>query len=185
MHWRIEMKRAALIGTVLAMAAISGSCAYVRTTVDFDETVDFEAYDSYTWFNMASSPELGRPSTGANDIVEARIRRSVNREFERRGLSSGTPEEVDLLVTYHLALSQRVVLYSGGWGHPYRGWWGWGSSYGSARAYTEGTLVVDVVDRSSRRLVWRGIAEGAITRPNPSEEHIAKVVSKLMTGFPG
>jgi hypothetical protein len=179
------MKRACLIVLVLATAVLSGSCAYVRTYADFDETVDFGSYGSYSWFNMAASPELGRPSAGANDIVEGRIRRSVNREFDRRGLSAGPPADADLLVTYHLALSRRVVLYSGGWGYPYRGWWGWGSGYGSARAYTEGTLIVDVVDRSSRRLVWRGIAEGAITRPNPSEEHIAKVVSKLMTGFPG
>lgn len=179
------MRQSLQIGVVLVAVVLLGSCTMIRTHVDRDETVDFGAFDDYAWFQRASSPELGRPGGTANDIVERRIRQAVSDELGREGLTATEPEEADLLVTYHVALRQRIVLYSGGWGHPYPGWWGWGHGYASGRSYTEGTLVVDVLERSSRRLVWRGIAEGAFQRPNPTQEHVSMVVSKLMANFPG
>jgi hypothetical protein len=45
-------------------------------------------------------------------------------------------------------------------------------------------VVVDVLDAGRRQLIWRGIAEGALRRPNPTDEDIAKVVNRLMASFP-
>lgn len=105
-------------------------------------------------------------------------------ELALRGLASAKPGKADLLVTYHIALQRNMQVYSGGWGHPYRGCWGWGGSYSSARMVTRGTLIVDVLDGRKRSLVWRGIAEGAFSKPNPSESDVAKVVSRLLVDFP-
>jgi hypothetical protein len=52
------------------------------------------------------------------------------------------------------------------------------------RTSVEGTVVVDVLDGSHRRLVWRGIAEGVFTKPDPSDERVAEVVARLMESFP-
>jgi hypothetical protein len=45
-------------------------------------------------------------------------------------------------------------------------------------------LVVDVSDTTERRLVWRGVSEGCFNGPTPSDEKVAKVVTKLMKRFP-
>jgi len=50
--------------------------------------------------------------------------------------------------------------------------------------YTEGTIVVDVLDTKTRTLVWRGIAENAFRKPNPDDEKVAKIIEKVMTDFP-
>jgi hypothetical protein len=113
----------------------------------------------------------------------------VTAELGLKGLESAKPGEADFLVTYHITLQQSMQIYHSGWGYPYRGYWGWGGGYGgggfsSARMVTRGTLIVDVLDGKKRSLVWRGIAEGAFGKPNPSEADVAKIVSRLLAEFP-
>lgn len=123
-----------------------------------------------------------------NAIVADRIRRSVTGTLADKGLQPEAAGEADLLVTYHIALRQGMRVYNSGWGYPYYGccgWgYGWGGGYSSARMYLEGTLLVDVLDGKQRRLVWRGIADGAFKGPNPSDEQVAKVVARVMRSFP-
>ena len=52
------------------------------------------------------------------------------------------------------------------------------------RHYTEGTIVVDVLDTKTRTLVWRGSAENAFRKPNPDDEKVAKIIGKVMQDFP-
>ena len=51
-------------------------------------------------------------------------------------------------------------------------------------SYPEGTLVIDVIDRRDRQLVWRGVGEGAFSKTNPSDDKVAKRVAKIMSTFP-
>ena len=166
-----------------------GSCSTVSYVTDWDTQHDFSGYTSFAWFELPPHPRGGQPAAPGNQLIANRIRRSVTSELSAKGLSSQPTGEADLLVSYFVVLQPRMVMYHTGWGYPYpyRGWgwgygWGGGASYG--RTYTEGTLVVDVLDASGRALVWRGMAQGAFTRPNPSDEHVAKVVSRLLQGFP-
>ncbi len=92
-------------------------------------------------------------------------------------------------MTYHIAIQQGMQVYHSGWGGPYRGCWGyggygWGGGYSSARVVTRGTLIVDILDGKSRRLVWRGISEGAFKKSNPSDAQVAKIVTRVLTDFP-
>ncbi len=85
---------------------------------------------------------------------------------------------------YHTGWSMPMG-YRGGWGW---GGWGWGGGWSGGRSsmetYTEGTIVVDVLDTKTRTLVWRGIAENAFRKPNPDDEKVAKVIGKVMLNFP-
>ena len=80
-----------------------------------------------------------------------------------------------------------VGFYSvgGPGGYPYRGY-GYPIS-ASASGYAPGTLAIDVTDRRSDELVWRGWAEGALFEPVPPEQladFIDEVVEKIMRNFP-
>ncbi len=51
--------------------------------------------------------------------------------------------------------------------------------------YTEGTLVVDFVDPTTERVLWRGTATGVVHHPqNPDLNKVAKAVDKLMSHYP-
>ncbi len=185
------MKRVPWIGGLGATFLLLSACSSVSYVSDWDTQKDFSGYQTFAWYELAATPDRGAPPAAPNAIVADRIRRSVQGELGGKGLTAEAAAEADLLVTYHIAIRQGMRVYNSGWGHPYRGCWGWGGygygwggGYGSARLVTEGTLIVDVLDGKTRRLVWRGIAEGAFKKPNPSDDQVAKIVTRVLTDFP-
>lgn len=181
-----DLVRLATLGALLLLA---GSCSTVSYVVDQDRDADFSTLRTFAWFELAEPARRPPPPAPANTLVSDRIRRSVTNELTAKGLSPAAVGEADLLVTFHVALRERLAVHHGGWGFPYGGrFWGpgfgWGGGPTTVRSFTEGSVVVDVLDADRRQLVWRGIAEGALRRPNPTDEDIAKVVNRLMASFP-
>lgn len=81
--------------------------------------------------------------------------------------------------------------WAGPWGYActYRIGFGyvWLPLYDSPNRQLEGTLVVDVLDRSNRELLWRGTAEGALIDPrvsDQSQEEIDRIVREVLKRFP-
>lgn len=99
--------------------------------------------------------------------------------------------------------------YYGGWGYPgfYGGWglgfgwggWGWGGfyrpyyyAYGAPFAYAgptyaekehfkEGTLIIDLIDPHTRRIVWRGFGVGEVHKnPQKNVDDLPKVVAGVL-----
>ena len=55
------------------------------------------------------------------------------------------------------------------------------------QSYTEGTLIVDMIDKERNELVWRGEATKAVsetTDQSKVQERIRKVVDKLLEAYP-
>ena len=53
--------------------------------------------------------------------------------------------------------------------------------------YTEGTLVIDLVDAEKKEMVWRGMGTGIVKRyknPEDAQRNIDKIVDRIMQGFP-
>ncbi len=187
-----KMQRHTLIVAVVALSLVVGSCSSTRYFVDSDTRNDFSGYSTYAWFQLASPPDEAKPPTEANTILTRRIRWAIDGALVGKGLKSAEVGDADFLVTYSLVLQSKMVMYSTGWSMPMGGWgwggWGWGAGWSGGRSsmetYTEGTIVVDVLDTKTRTLVWRGIAENAFTKPNPDDEKVAKIIGKVMSGFP-
>ena len=179
------MKKLILITAVGVLAVLLGSCSSVSYVTDWDTHYDFSRAQSFAWYELPERPNRGTPAPAPNAFVAARIRSAVTSELGLKGLKSAEPGETDFLVTYHITLQQHMQVYSSGWGYPYHGGLGWGGGgFSSARMVTRGTLIVDILDSKKRTLVWRGIAEGAFKKPNPSEADVAKIVSRLLAEFP-
>jgi hypothetical protein len=57
----------------------------------------------------------------------------------------------------------------------------------TAREYEVGTLILDVVDRASNQLVWRGAKEGRLQKnqsPEKRTEVIKETVANILSNFP-
>ena len=115
-------------------------------------------------------------------IVDGRIAATMRADLEAKGFDSTSPRNADFLVTFYTAVRRRVVINNAGW----YGWgrWGWRGGTRWVNSYPEGTLVIDIIDRRDRQLVWRGVGESAFTKMNPSDEKVAKKVAKIMASFP-
>ena len=54
--------------------------------------------------------------------------------------------------------------------------------------YTQGTLVIDIVDAKTKTLVWRGSATGTVDgqqrSPEEMQQRVNNVVAQIMANFP-
>ena len=146
--------------------------------------------------NFASYRTFGflDESTGAtpaySSFVAQYLKKAVTREMQARGITKS--ENPDLLVNFNLVskdkvqVSQTPTAYYG-----YRRGYSWGgmgigATTTDVSSYTEGTLNVDVVDKSKMQLVWDATAIGRITDKaleNP-EPAVDRVIAQLFEKFP-
>jgi hypothetical protein len=50
--------------------------------------------------------------------------------------------------------------------------------------YNQGTLLLDMVDPARNVLVWRGVAERAVSNPSRASELAPDIAQKLLADFP-
>ena len=77
---------------------------------------------------------------------------------------------------------RRSFFGYGGYGYPYGGY-GYGS-HGVVTTYTEGTLVIDIIDAGTNELVWRGSAVSPMSDETYDAKDINKAVEKILEEFP-
>jgi hypothetical protein len=71
----------------------------------------------------------------------------------------------------------------GGW--RWRGLGGFGQSTTTVENYKVGTLVVDLYDGSSKKLVWRGSASDTLSdKADKNTKNLDKAVQKMFQHFP-
>lgn len=173
------MRRFVLTSLALVLLIPVLACSSMTVRADHDSQNDFSAYSEFAIFERQGK-ESHRPQM--SPIVDQRIVAKVAAELEAKGFATTSPREADFLVTFYTAVRKRVVINRAGW----YGWgrWGWRGGATWVNSYPEGTLVIDIIDRQNRQLVWRGVGEGAFTSTNPSDEKVAKRVSKILGTFP-
>jgi hypothetical protein len=164
-------------GLLLGLAC--GPMLQVRT--DFDRAADFQRFRTFT---IGEGRQVGKTATGMpNTLVKDRIDSALRSQLGAEGLvPASVAETPDLTVRYIAGARTKQELEGVGWGGPY-----WGSPYYTddvwLREYPEGTLVVDLVDTRTGKLVWRAsiVAEG---EGFAKESFINKAVAKAFEKFP-
>lgn len=165
-----------------------GACASgPRVRVDQDPTADFARYRTFGW----ASP-LGTDRFGYTSLTTERFKAAVEREMTARGyVMAPNP---DLLVNFSGRIQERTRVQTvpsppvGYYGYRFYGAWP-GYGFGSTtyvEQYTEGTVNVDIVDRTRNALVWEGVAVGRVTRQDREDPagSIAEAVAAIFARFP-
>ena len=176
---------------IAAMGLLAG-CAPYTVKYDYDPHASYQAFKTFDWY-AASAKAKGKSDGFENPIMDRRVRRIVERELAAKGFQLQQAGEPDFLLTYYPIYRSRVVqTYTsvGPWGY---GWgmrpWGYGPAIGvqEARAFREGSIVLEVVDNKSNQLVWQAVADGALTDlqdPQDAEEQVTQAVRKMLEKFP-
>ncbi|MCU1280104.1 MAG: putative lipoprotein [bacterium] len=141
-------------------------------------------------FAFMTPPRPDSPSARlAQSPAGQEIRQKITQDLIEKGYQPA-PQGVrpDFLVAFRGTTQQRTEVDDWGYAGPVWGW-GWGTGWGgpdvTVRQYTEGTLIVDFVDPSSRQVLWRGTVTGVVNNPqNPNLNKVAKAVDKLMARYP-
>ncbi len=185
-------KRIALLG----VACLTGSLGAQQVTRDYDRSVDFSGLKKFGWVQRDTLP-LFRPDASEHDPVEdARVNRMildlVKSRLEKKGFIFDE-ESPDFLVGYiavakfSLGSAEFGVQTQGGPEPSYSGYGHWRPFYQTetdANLKRQGTLMVDVVDPETNKLMWRGTARDTIDDRKKAEKKVQKAVNKLLSKFP-
>jgi hypothetical protein len=171
--------------TAIAIMAVSVSaCATMIVSSHVRPDIDFVQYQTFDWGPPDALP-TGDPRFDANPFFNDQMQGAVEKQLAARGIELSSTGLPDLLIHYHASVTQRVdVDYID-------------RQYGYCCAedcgvrvmeYEAGTLVLDVVDSRTNRLVWRGWAQDnfvdAIDNPDRLERMITKAVERMLGRFP-
>lgn len=172
---------------MFATSLVSG-CATVAVSRDYASHVDFAAYRTYAL--RSAQPREGEPRSLIDQRAQAAIDRALTAKGLRRVAESESP---DLLAIVRFDTRERVdvVPYLSAYGTYWNPagsvglGYGWGYGWNAmVDPYTEGTLVLDLVDAKSNNVVWHGRARRAAADPELSAAQVEQMVTKLLEDFP-
>ena len=166
------------VAVVVATAALHAQ----KVTTDFDHAANFSQYHTFSITKLKASDQL----------VEQRLQDALQRDLAAKGLQM-VPQGGDVAVTAvgsRTSQQEYTSFYDGlgGGGFGWRRGWG-GGGFGESTTSVEnipvGTLVVDMYDPTSKRLLWRGTASDTLsTKPDKNTEKLNKAVEKMLKNFP-
>lgn len=165
-----------------SLALATAGCSGISTTSDWDESYDFSALSTYAWTEQGAEG-------GVSEIMLRRMYAAVDDDLSAKGFSKADASTADVLIAYHTGTQdqQQYDTYGYGAGGWWGGYWGGGMTTTTVRTYTEGTLILDFVDRQKNELVWRGSASKTIDEMDSPEQRVRTVqeaVTKLLKDFP-
>jgi hypothetical protein len=168
-----QLKKRYLFSLVATLLATCGAFAQ-KVTVEFDQAADFGRYKTFA----LREGKLNSKSPALNsELVKKRIDADIERYLTARGLTE-VSERPDLNVVYHFGSARKTELEA----YP-AGWRGWGTRVVRV-PYSEGTLVIDLRDPSTRSLVWRAIASEEKSDPVKIEGKLDDMVKKSLEKYP-
>ena len=171
---------------VMLVAAIASSCTpSVKVTADYDRTVNFSAYKTFSMYELKAD--------NVNQLNQDRIEKYIAAELTKRGFIE-SKENPDLLINAVTVMKNRRGISAStsyyGFGGFYRPYGAWGvpvAGYTSVNTYDykDGSLVIDVIDANVKKMVWTGSASAEVyNAPKNPEEAISTTVAKIMSQFP-
>ena len=176
--------RRARYGTVAALLAVALSAAGCGLTIDSYVERGFEPqrYHTFNW-GPPDATSTGDPRLDNNPFFDERVRTQVEKELVSRGFEKTATEPPDVLVHYHANVTQKVDTRDFDTQHDYCD-----GGDCAPYVYDAGTLFIDLVDRRTNRLVWRGWAagsiEGLIDDQGWLEKRIDDTVARILSRLP-
>jgi len=173
----------------VAAIVLAGCASGPDIRADYDKAADFGKYRTYGFVTQA-----GTDSGDFRSLATQMLQNAASREMEARGYTRA--ENPDLVINFKGQLEEKVDIestpapyYGPGWG--YRGWYGapyggYGGSEVTTRRYNVGTLVVDVVDREKRQVVFQGAISDVVTKEMQQnrEASINAAVAHVFSKYP-
>jgi hypothetical protein len=146
-----------------------------KIEIESDAAADFTHYRTFAIRDgrlNSKNPSLN------NELVRKRIEADIIKALQSKGLTLVSEGRTDLNVRYTLGAARQVETEA----YP-AGWRGWGTRIVRV-PFTEGTLVIDLRDPTTRSLVWRAIAREDKSNASQVEGKLDDMVRKSIDKYP-
>ena len=170
---KLQHKILASVGFTLLFAAASFA-QHVKT--DYSRGADFSQYKTYSWEKVQTQDPLW---------VD-RIKEAVNAALTAKGLTPVESGADIAILAMEMTQNHRTLnTYYDGFG----GGWRWGGGLGNATTtvdnYKTGTLVVDMFDAKTKKIIWRGSSSDTLSdKSDKNIKNLDKGVQKMFDHFP-
>lgn len=178
MRTRTTIQSAALFLAVALAACTPALSTGVNTAPDLKSA----AYRTFTW-DLPDQFPTGDPRLDNNPFFMRELQNAVALQLQAAGLreSSGA---ADLTVHFHATVRNRVEVFESdqraGYDQP--------GSHAQIHEYEEGTILVDVAERTSRKMIWRGWMQtdvsGTIADNAELTNRVRRGMTELFKKFP-
>jgi hypothetical protein len=174
--------RALKLVLIVSAAAVAG-CATLTVSSHIERNVNFADYVTYDW-GPADSLPVGDPRLDNNPFFNDYVQGAIEKMLAGKGYEFAVTGEPDLLVHYHANVSQRVEV------RDTDAYYGTVPSEGMSQVidFEQGTLVVDLVDARTNKVIWRGWSQdtmnGVIDNQDRLEKQVEEGVTKMMMLLP-
>ncbi|GGA88729.1 MULTISPECIES: DUF4136 domain-containing protein [Mucilaginibacter] len=203
------MKKTINTGLVLLLVATLSACSSYNYYTAARNKTDLSAYRTFAWLPPATMTNKAG-AVVKKEVADEKVKDAAISALENKGLKfqENNPDLLVSYTTV-TGRGMKTEFYpyyyggypgfglgfgwgwGGGWGYrPFYGYggWGWGYPYGYgyggggyARVpYKEGTLIIDIMDTKSRKLVWRGFGVGELHNPQKTVKELPKVVNGII-----
>ncbi len=183
------------------IAIIFTACSTTSSSIvtDYDRGAQFNQYKTYYWANeFKEGSKSGKKENPLffNSLIQKRLKNAIQQKMSAMGYTVDE-ENPDLLVNATVQIEQdKTTRTTGGYPYAYTPFYpGFGHSFGhyygfygttgtsSSSTHMAGGIIIELIDRSERQLVWQGYAPDVLhtdTRDKPKElnEAIASIFSK-------
>ena len=159
-----------LLGLLLGLSAYGQ-----KIQIESDPAIDFSKFKTFTILPGRLSSQ--NPSLNG-ELVRKRLDFDVQKYLTAKKLTFVPSGPADLNVVYTLGAARKSELEA----YP-AGWRGWGTRVVRV-PYTEGTLVIDMRDPSTRSLVFRAIAREDKSDAAKVEGKLDDMVKKAIDKYP-
>jgi hypothetical protein len=172
MNWKIPTFTA-------AFTLMAGLCLADLKT-DFDHSTNFGRYHTYSWLKVSAGDSLwsDRIKSGIDSALQAKGWQMVPSGGDASVSAFGSTKEQPTLNTFYDG-------FGGGWGWRRFGGMGMGETTTTVENTPVGTLVVDIFDSQSKKLIWRGVdTKNLSENPEKNTGKLNKTIQDMFKKFP-
>ena len=187
----------ALISFYFLLALVLAGCSSTNVSTNYSHRVDFKSLKTYAWYS--NEVNISKDSRKVlNAALDRHIRDEIESRLNDKGFTKSSDGNTDFLVNYVVSAQTRINLKTY---HVYSG-----STPNvvftrgnrlqlvnqkvldtEQNEYLEGTLLIDMIDPKSDKMMWRGVAEKRLTGDLDAAQRAAiasEAIRKVIGQFP-
>lgn len=168
---------------IAASICLLAACSSIKVTYDYDGSANFAKYKTFDFTDDAKNFPI-------QELDRQRVHAAIEKEMIAKGFTKSSSP--DVLIDLQVKLVQKqtaTATNTGGYG-AYR--YGWGGGYGgtthiNVENYVDGTLFVNMIDKSTEKLVWQGRGTKTLAEdpsPEKKEQNINYAVKQIFVNYP-
>src|SRR6202140_3936935 len=174
------MKIRKVVLLLIGMILFAGKASAQQVKTDYDRGANFAQYKTYSWEQVKTKDPL--------DVD--RIKSAVNAVLATKGWTQVDSGGDVSIVAMEMTSKQQTLNtfydgFGGGWGWRRFGGGGFGEATTTTETYKVGTLIVDLFETKTKKLLWRGTSSDTLS--NSSDKNIKnldKGVEQMFKQFP-